>query len=202
MGFFPFFVEIKNKPCLIIGGGNVALRKITKLLPFEPEITVIAPEICSGIEMLDNIKICRRAFEESDLDGVFMAIAATDDTKLNQRIYELCCEKNIPVNTVDDPEKCGFIFPALVHKDEISIGISTSGSSPVFARYLREQIELLLDEKMLETARIMGENRPLIKASSESSAERKAVAEELLKKCLESADLPEYRCVEESDYEN
>ena len=108
MAFFPFFIDIADKKILIAGGGNVALRKAQKLLQYGADITVTAPEICAELERLDGVTLIRRGFTDSDADGAFAVIAATDDRALNSHIYELCTRRNILVNTVDDPENCGF----------------------------------------------------------------------------------------------
>ena len=101
MAYFPFYIDIENKKILVVGGGTVALRKIEKLTPFSPDITVVAPKICEEIKVL-NVKIIDRRFCDSDLDGAFCVVSATDDETLNGRIFQLCNEKNILVNTVDD----------------------------------------------------------------------------------------------------
>ena len=190
MGYFPFFMDISGKRCIIIGGGTVALRKIEKLLPFGPEITVIAPEIRSEISELSGVKTVRRCFEERDLEGVFMAVSASDSEELNARIFELCRAKNILVNTVDDRDKCGFIFPALVHKNDVTVGISTSGTSPLYARFLREQIESLLDEHYLSIGELLSRYRPIIRHDFETESARKKAAEALLEMCLIDGQIP------------
>ena len=88
MGYFPFFMDIKGKRCMIAGGGKTALRKLEKLMMFEPEIILISPEICGEIEQISGIsKVCRR-FRDEDLNGAFMAVAATCDEVVNQHIYD------------------------------------------------------------------------------------------------------------------
>jgi siroheme synthase-like protein len=191
MGYFPFFVEIQDKPCLVVGGGTVALRKVEKLLPFGPAITVVAPEICKELLAIGNVKIHRRSFADSDLDGMFMVISATNDAVLNGHIFALCREKQIPVNTVDDMEKCGFLFPALVHKDSVTVGISTAGSSPLYARFLREQTEALLDERILSIGAALSRFRPVFRKRLSTETQRKAAAERLLQRCLMQEKLPD-----------
>lgn len=93
MGYFPFFIDIKGKKCIIVGGGNVAARKIEKLLPFEPDITVIAPEISDDITSLNGIKIVKRKFKDDDINGAFFVISASDDEQLNAHIFKLCRKK-------------------------------------------------------------------------------------------------------------
>ncbi|MEE0931075.1 MAG: bifunctional precorrin-2 dehydrogenase/sirohydrochlorin ferrochelatase [Acutalibacteraceae bacterium] len=184
MGYFPFYIDIENKNCVVVGGGTVALRKIGKLLPFNPVITVIAPKICDVILNLSEVKICKRKFEDNDIDNAFMVISATDDEKLNAHIFRLCNERNILVNTVEDKQNCGFIFPALVKKKNITVGISTSGKSPLYARYIRENIENLLDDDCDEIIEILNHYRQLIKSRIQSEEKRKNAFEEILRICL------------------
>ena len=191
MAYFPFFIDIKDKPFLVVGGGNVALRKVRKLLPFEPKITLCAPEICEEILDIDGIIIKRRKFEERDLEGVFAVISATSDEQLNSRIYEICKEKNILVNTVDVPDKCGFIFPAIVKKNDISVGISTGGKSPLYAKYLRKKLDRLITEEDANAIEFLGEIRPCIKAEIADEEKRKAAFERVLQLCIDSGKPPE-----------
>ena len=189
MGYFPFYADISGRSCIIAGGGEIALRKAEKLTAFEPEITVIAPEIS---RRFDGLKVRRieRTFRDSDIDGAFMVIAATGDSELNRHISELCRAKKIPVNSVDDIENCSFIFPALVHKDDITIGISTGGSSPVMAKYLRRLIERELNGKLTETAKLLKKYRPEVEKRFDTETQRREVLEELLEICLGSENLP------------
>lgn len=185
MGYFPFYIDIDNKSCVVVGGGIVALRKVEKLLPFNPCITVIAPEICDEIAGIDKIRICNRAFEDSDIDNAFMVISATDDKELNSHIFELCKAKNILINTVDDKEKCGFIFPALVKKNNITVGISTSGKSPLYARFMREKIENSIDDNCDKIVDILSSYRIMIKREIKSEENRKIAFERILKLCID-----------------
>ncbi|MCD7891476.1 MAG: bifunctional precorrin-2 dehydrogenase/sirohydrochlorin ferrochelatase [Ruminococcus sp.] len=178
---------------MVVGGGGVALRKIEKLLPFEPHITVIAPEICSEIQCLDGIEIICRRFRDDDLERAFMAVLAACDNELNARIYELCRKKNILVNTVDDMEKCGFLFPALVKRGDITVGISTSGRSPVYAGCLRKKIDEMLDGRQAEIVEILGRYRPVIKDMFSSAESRKSAFVELLELCLSGNEAPDDR---------
>ena len=190
MAYFPFFIVIENKKILIVGGGNVALRKAEKLVQFGADIVVVAPEICAELERLDGVKLIRRRFENNDICTAFAVIAATNDKQLNARIYALCNDLGILVNTVDDPENCGFYFPALVRKNNVTVGISTGGTSPIFARYLREKIEELLDEKTLAAGDVLAKYRPLIKQRFPTEEQRKIAAEAVLERCTESSMTP------------
>lgn len=193
MGYFPFYIDIKDKQCLIVGGGTVALRKLEKLIPFEPKITVVAPEIRE--EFYDfAAAVVKRKFEDSDLEGVFMVISASDDDSVNSHIFELCKQKNILVNTVDDRERCGFIFPAIAKSENITVGITTSGKSPLFARYLREKIEQLLDENCVEAVDTLYKYRTKIKSELPTEEARRLAFERILNIFVENGSIP---CEEE-----
>lgn len=181
MGYFPFFIDIGRRKCLVVGGGKVALRKIEKLLPYEPEITVAAPRICEEIRRIKGITLIEREFSAGDIEGAFLVIGATDSEKTNAEIYRLCTEKGILVNIVDDRDKCGFIFPSLVKKGDISIGVSSSGSSPVFSRYIKERIEEILSERELEIQRLLAESRDKVKRSLPAGEKRREALEEILR---------------------
>lgn len=146
MGYFPFFVDVENQNCLVVGGGVVALRKIEKLLPFNPNITVVSPKVHKEILSIENINIINRKFDFNDLKEKSFVITATDDKVLNKEIYNSCKENNIPVNTVDDKDNCSFIFPALAKNNGVTVAISTSGKSPLYAKYLRKKIENLIQD--------------------------------------------------------
>lgn len=195
MAYFPFYIDIEKKDILIVGGGAVALRKVEKLLPFNPVITVVSPEICNEIVKL-GVKTVKRVFADSDLDGMFCVISATNNSQVNEHIYRLCSEKNIPVNTVDDKERCTFIFPALVKKNGITAGITTSGKSPVYAKYIKEQLIQLLENINADTVEVLWKYRAAIKASINNEEERKEIFTRLLNMCVEGA-LVDDKAVEE-----
>lgn len=184
MGYFPFFIDIKDRKILVVGGGRVALRKVMKLLPYGADITVVAPLICDEILGLEGVRTVRRGFSDSDIDEAFAVIAATDDNALNGHIYKLCSDRNILINTVDDKEKCGFIFPALISKNDISIGISTSGKSPLFARLMREYIEEELDDNKLMAFEYMGKFREYVKSVFLTEEQRKEAFGAIFDMCI------------------
>lgn len=195
MAYFPFYIDIEKKDILVVGGGAVALRKVEKLQPFNPVITVVSPEICNEIVKL-GVKTVKRVFADSDLDGVFCVISATNNSQVNEHIYRLCSEKNIPVNTVDDKERCTFIFPALVKENGITAGITTSGKSPVYAKYVKEQLIQLLENINADTVEVLWKYRAAIKASINNEEERKEIFTRLLNMCVEGA-LVDDKAVEE-----
>lgn len=209
MGYFPFFMELKGKRGLIVGGGIVAERKVRKLLPYEPELLVVAPEIDGGIRKLsEEVKekrtkqedtpeliLSERAFEDADLEKMDFVIAATSDEALNTRIAKLCEEKHILVNVVDDKEKCGFLFPSLIREGKLSIGISTEGASPRVATTFRTRLSADIPERMEEILDYLEKIRPFAKMAIEDDKKRAAFLMELADMCMEKGrPLTEAEC--------
>ena len=188
MGYFPFFVDVENQNCLVVGGGVVALRKIEKLLPFNPNITVVSPKVHKEILSIKNINIIKRKFDFNDLKEKSFVITATDDKTLNKEIYNFCKENNIPVNTVDDKDNCSFIFPALARNNGVTVAISTSGKSPLYAKYLRKKIENLIQdsESIVDN---LSKYRDKIKNEISLEENRKAAFEKLLEYSLSNESI-------------
>jgi uroporphyrin-III C-methyltransferase/precorrin-2 dehydrogenase/sirohydrochlorin ferrochelatase len=137
-------MNLKNRQCLVVGGGKVAARKISLLLKAQAQVQVVAPEICSEVNEMaqkGEIKYIARNFENNDLQDEVLIIAATDDSETNRHVSELAKAKSLPVNVVDRPQLCSFIMPSIVDRSPIQIAISTGGSSPVLARLLRTRLE-------------------------------------------------------------
>jgi len=188
MGYFPFFVDVENQNCLVVGGGVVALRKIEKLLPFNPNITVVSPKVRKEILSIKNINIIKRKFDFNDLKEKSFVITATDDKVLNKEIYNSCKENNIPVNTVDDKDNCSFIFPALARNNGVTVAISTSGKSPIYAKYLRKKIESLIQdsESIVDN---LSKYREKIKNEISLEENRKVAFEKLLEYSLSNESI-------------
>lgn len=188
MGYFPFFVDVENQNCLVVGGGVVALRKIEKLLPFNPNITVVSPKVHKEILSIENINIIERKFDFNDLKEKSFVITATDDKVLNKEIYNSCKENNIPVNTVDDKDNCSFIFPALARNNGVTVAISTSGKSPLYAKCLRKKIENLIQdsESIVDN---LSKYREKIKNEISLEENRKVAFEKLLEYSLSNESI-------------
>jgi len=147
MDFLPVFLQIRDRPCLVVGGGAVAARKVELLLQAGGRVTVVAPALSEALQALHQAgRINHRpaAFSPADLEGCLLAIAATDDQAVNRQVSELCQARAIPVNVVDQPELCSFIMPAIIDREPVLIAVSTGGSSPVLARLLRGRLESLI----------------------------------------------------------
>ncbi|MEN9596893.1 MAG: uroporphyrinogen-III C-methyltransferase [Pseudomonadota bacterium] len=147
MDYFPISLKLKNLPCLVIGAGSCAARKIELLSRAGAKITVVAREINSTVakmQMSHNLTIHQKDFEPNDLNTFKLVISATDNATTNQFVSECAKAKDIWVNVVDSPALCDFIFPAIVDRSPITIAISSGGASPVLARLLRAKIETLI----------------------------------------------------------
>lgn len=144
MDYFPISLKLKNVPCLVVGAGLCAARKIELLSRAGAKITVVAREISPIVAAIPNLTIHEKAFEQTDLKGFNLVISATNDASVNQFVSECAKSQNVWVNVVDSPELCDFIFPAIVDRSPITIAISSGGSSPVLARLLRAKIETII----------------------------------------------------------
>ena len=151
MAYFPFFVDIKDKDCLVVGSGNVALRKIKQLLSFDAAVTCISPD---NIEP-EGFKLIKREFRDEDLNGRFLAVVCSDDHELNKYIGRLCREKGIAVNVVDDKDECSFIFPSIIKNGDIVAAFSSSGTNPVVCKYLKEKNEEIINDRLSECNEIL-----------------------------------------------
>jgi len=153
MPYFPMFVNLEGKRVVVVGGAKVASRKVEKLLPFEPRIRVIAPKITHYIQNLakeGKIELLKRRVRLKDLRDAFMVIVAVDDLRLQKKIYGFCVKMGIHCNAVDTPDFCTFLFPALVVRGNLVIGVSTSGKAPALSAGIREFIENRLPEGVEE----------------------------------------------------
>lgn len=194
MGYFPFFMDIAGRNGVIAGGGKVAARKVEKLLAFGPNLTVIAPGIEACIwemkehlpeEQASSLILQERLFQMSDLAGADFVIAATDDNTLNGRLSEYCMAEHIPVNVVDDREKCSFFFPALVQEGDLTIGICTNGKSPAAAAWVRNELSQALPDGLGKVIDLMGQIRPYVMKMDVPEAARKDILEKLFLYCME-----------------
>lgn len=185
MAYFPFFMNIADKNILIAGAGKTASRKAEILLSFGCRLTVVSPEIKENFNIFEknypyNVTIVNRQFRDTDIDGVFVVIAATDNADVNNHISALCRERNIPVNVVDCPDLCTFIFPSIVKQEDLVCGISSGGKSPVITQYIKNLINNNIPSFLGSINNRMGNIREYIKTHI-PPAERKAKMNELFK---------------------
>ena len=146
---YPLTLRIAGRRCVVVGGGAVAARKVRGLIVSGADVLVVAPEIGPELAALaehDTIRVGRRAFEPSDLDGALLAFAATNDRAVNEAVVRAAQARGMIVNVADDPAACDFTVPAVVRRGDVTRAVSTGGRSPAFARFLREQLEAWLTD--------------------------------------------------------
>ena len=146
--FFPMFVDLSDKNVVVVGGGNIASRRIKTLLAFTRNVTVVAPQVLPEVSQmgkLGQITLYQRPVKRSDFSRAYMVIAATNDAKLNDDIYRVCKEEGIYVNVSSDRDKCDFYFPGVYIEDEMVVGVTASGLDHRKARRVREEIQNALE---------------------------------------------------------
>ena len=137
MGFYPAFLNLSGKECLVVGGGRLALHKTEDLRTAGAQVTVVSPRFAPGFRRMTDVRLVRRVFRPSDLiPGPWLVIAATDDEALHARIARLCRARRIWVNVVDRPRLCDFIVPSVVRRGPVTFAVSTGGLSPAVAKFL------------------------------------------------------------------
>ncbi|MBH0090457.1 siroheme synthase CysG [Pseudoalteromonas sp. AS84] len=176
MQYLPIFTKLDNKPVLVVGGGEVALRKCRAFLKARASVTLVAPWFCDELKEHahnNEVTLIDAYFEESHLDGKMLVIAATDRDDVNNNVFELANARNVFVNVVDDQPKCTFIFPSIVDRDPITIAISSAGTAPVLARRLREKLETLIPHHIGPLATLVGGFRDKVKKRFKHFSDRR-----------------------------
>ncbi len=165
--YYPVFLDIAGRKCVVAGGGQVALRKVSALLECRADVVVISPDLCAGLEQLaesGEIHAVNREYQEGDLEGAFVVIVATSDGEANLMVAEEARKKAALVNVVDNPENCDFIAPAYIRRGDVTIAISTAGRSPALARKIRTRLERDFGHEYAALALLISEVRTEIKA--------------------------------------
>lgn len=210
MAYFPMFVDMTERECLIVGGGNVAYRKVIVMLDFGAKVTVVAEDICDELRKLkiddiasedktgsytankeNRITFIKRRFERKDCDGMEMVIAATDDNALNHEIAEYCKANGIMVNAVDQKADCSFIFPSYIKEKNLVAAFSSGGNSPVLTQYLKGKEQEILTPFLGELNEYMGQIREKVIAQYDTEAERKRVFKEILCAAIDNGRISE-----------
>src|SRR5579884_1934978 len=182
----PFYIaclRLTGRRCVVIGGGEVGLEKVEGLLACDGEVTLIAPEAHHELVQLaleGSIRWEQREYETGDLDGALIAIAATDDTDLNIRVFEDAEARSMLVNVVDVPPLCNFILPAIVRNGPLAIAISTAGASPALAKRMKREIGELFGEPYALLAILLNEARGWAKATLPTYHDRKEFFESIV----------------------
>lgn len=183
MQALPIFIKITNRLCVVIGGGDVASRKVSTLLKANAAVMLISPNICHELKALvetKKIQYTQASYAAAQLQGACLVIAATDDAIVNAAVSRDAKALNIPVNVVDSPDLCTFTMASIVERSPIVIAISSEGNAPVLARYIRTKIETMLPTGYGRIATIAGEFRDKVKAKFATTQERRIFWEGVL----------------------
>ncbi len=183
MDLLPIFLDIKQKPCLLVGGGEVAGRKARLLLEAGSSLHVISPELgmtLNEMKQEGRIEHTERQYQTDDLGDVHLVIAATDDSAVNRQISEQAKARCIPVNVVDQPALSSFIMPSIIDRSPVIAAVSTGGTSPVLARLIRGRLESLIPTGYGRLAELSGRFRDAVKAKFDNITDRRRFWEEVL----------------------
>lgn len=171
----PIFIHIHNRRCLVVGGGRVAARKLRTLARAGANITLVAPQLDTVLaRSVDALAVTHisREFEDSDVSDYALVVAATDSLTINERIAGLAKGKGIPVNVANQPELGTFIFPSVIDREPVTIAVSTGGSSPALARWLRGHLETIIPDRFGELARLIACYRETVKRKYPTVSQR------------------------------
>ena len=142
--YYPIMLKLRGKRCVVVGGGEVAERKVQAMLECGASVCVVSPELSEGLRALADegqIEVTARRYRRGDLKGAVLAVAAVDDPEVNKRVFREGERRGVPVNVVDDPENSSFIVPSILRRGDLLIAVSTSGRSPALARKIRQDLE-------------------------------------------------------------
>ncbi len=171
MGYYPIFVEMKDRPCVVVGGGVVAERKVEALLNAGATVTVISPSLTgllhSQVEA-GKIRYVGREYRPGDLTGYEMAFVATDDKKVNPVVAQEARERGVWINAADDPSHCDFILPSVLQRGDLVVAVATGGSSPALSRAIREELESYFTKDYAELTEVAAEVRRELRQRSVS----------------------------------
>ncbi len=183
MDYFPLFLKLKHQPCLVVGAGKIAARKIELLGRTGARITVIAEDIHASVSAMQNslqLDIIHRSFRETDVTDMRLVVSATNNRACNEQVAAAAASRQIPVNVVDHPDLCSFIFPAIVDRSPLIAAISSGGVSPVLARILRSKIEGAIPAAYGRLAQFAEKFRLLVKQRIQEAPQRRIFWETIL----------------------
>jgi precorrin-2 dehydrogenase/sirohydrochlorin ferrochelatase len=183
MRYYPIYLDIQNRNCLVVGGGGVGTRKVATLLNCGAKVTAVSPDMSAKLRSLassPDLTLKQRPYRSSDLEGMFLVIGATDDETLNRQISQDAEQRGTLCNIADRPEICNFILPAIVQREDLVITVSTSGKSPALAKKLRKSLEARFGEEYGILLKLMGAIRKKLLRQSHEPEAHKPIFEQLI----------------------
>jgi siroheme synthase-like protein len=164
--YYPVFLKIKGRKCVVIGGGEVALRKVMSLIEHGADVEVISPSLCPELDGMvkdGKIRSVTREYRSGDLKGAYMTVVATDNSAINRRVVAEARERHVLVNVVDDAENSDFIVPSCLRRGDLTVAVSTGGKSPALARKIRARLQKEMGEEYASLVSMVGEARAEMK---------------------------------------
>ncbi len=185
MTYYPIFLKVENQKCLLIGAGEVGLRKLKSLLQCNPDEVRVIDTCDPSPEMLrigkdPRVSIEKRTFNPSDLDGKFMVFACTSNADVNKMIADLCLQKKILCNIADHPEGSNFIVPSVIRQGDLTLAVSTGGNSPAFTKKIRSDLQSVFGDHYAKFLTLMGRLRPMVLDLGEETSQNTALFRHLV----------------------
>lgn len=199
MFYYPVMLDLRDRMCLVVGGGRIALRKVVGLLRTHARVTVVSPEFNKRFNRFNQlITMVQKRFDIQDIPAnCAIVIAATNVQDVNKIIFDRSRELNIPCNVVDQPDLCSFIVPAVIRRGDISVAVSTNASSPRFSKYVKKKIADTLTMEYAQIASFLSDVRLMLKEQCPDQRKRFAIWEMIFEhdplECVKSAGIERYK---------
>ena len=187
MRYYPVFLDIVDRPCLVVGGGKVGTRKVESLLRCGARVTVISPVVTDRLALLaeqGKIRLKQREYRDTDFDDAVLVFGATDSAALNHRLHTRCEDRSRLCNIADQPALCNFVVPAVIRQGDLNIAISTGGKSPALAKHLRRQLALMFGPQYATFLDLLGAVRKKLLAAEHAPERHKALFDQLIRSDL------------------
>ncbi len=176
--FYPVFLNLQGKRVVVIGGGRVAERKVASLVETGARITVVSPQVTPRLDLLgeaERIEVQKRSYVQGDCRDAALVLSATDDVEVSRAVWDEATRQGIPVNTADQPDLCDFIMPAVVRRGDLTIAVSTGGTSPALAARLRQDLSQKLGSEYAQLLDLLRRARPDIRRRVQNEDDRKTL---------------------------
>lgn len=176
--YFPIFIDLRGKPCLVVGAGEIGASKAAQLIKYGASVTVVAPEVHPDVDQWakdGSIRLLRRSFQEADVEGMTLVVGSTSSTEVNTTVFEAASRRGILANIVDVPDLCSFTYGAIVERGDLQIVVSTSGRSPAYAARLRRELEDSYGEEYGIYLDILGQVRHQVQQTVDDLKHRKLI---------------------------
>ena len=183
MPYYPIYVDIKKRPCLVVGGGTVAERKVASLIKYGAKVTVISPDLTGPLSELvkkKKVRHIKEKYKKGDLAGYFLAVSATDSKAVNRRIHDEAEQAGVLLNVVDAPALCNFVVPSVVTRGKLQVAVSTSGRFPKLAVALRGSLEASLAPEFETYVELLGAVRDKLLKRGTKYDKKMGIYEDLL----------------------